>query len=58
MTHPLPSIQGAVEAFLEDFDFGEGGERTRLSYRSGAMAFLRYIEEHETLDSRNSIGSG
>jgi integrase len=55
MTLPLPSIKLAVEAFLEDFDFGEGGERTRLSYRSGAMAFLRYIEENESLEPGSSI---
>jgi hypothetical protein len=55
MAHPLPSIQAAIESFLEDFDFGEGGERTRLSYRSGALAFLRYIEEHEALDPGTSI---
>ena len=55
MIHPLPSIQDAVQAFLEDFDFGEGGDRTRLSYRSGALAFLRYIEDHESLDHGTSI---
>ncbi|OGO16861.1 MAG: hypothetical protein A2Z14_07795, partial [Chloroflexi bacterium RBG_16_48_8] len=44
-----------VDAFLADFDFGDGGERTRLSYRSGALAFLRFIEEHETLNTASPI---
>jgi integrase len=55
MENPLPSIQQAVDAFLADFDFGDGGERTRLSYRSGAFAFLRFIEETEKLDQQSSI---
>jgi integrase len=55
MTNPLPSIQQAVDAFLADFDFGEGGERTRLSYRSGAFAFLRFVEETEQLDPQSPI---
>ena len=50
-----PSIQDAVDAFLTDFDFGDGGERTRLSYRSGAFAFLRFIEETERLDPQSPI---
>jgi integrase len=44
-----------VDAFLNDFDFGEGGERTRLSYRSGAFAFLRFIEETEKLGPQSPI---
>lgn len=44
-TRDLPTIVWAVEAFFNDFDFGEGSERTRLSYRSGARAFLRFIAE-------------
>lgn len=44
-----PTIKQAVDAFFDDFDFGEGSDRTRLSYRSGARAFARFIEEHETL---------
>lgn len=55
MTDLLPSIQQAVDAFLADFDFGDGGERTRLSYRSGAFAFLRFIEESEKLDPQSPI---
>jgi integrase len=51
----LPSIQQAIDAFFSDFDFGEDGERTYLSYRSGARAFLRFVEEHETLDLNASI---
>ena len=27
MTHPLPSIKQAVEAFLEDFDFGQHADQ-------------------------------
>jgi len=46
---PPPSIANAVTAFFEDFDFGDEGERTHLSYRSGARAFLRFVEEHEGL---------
>lgn len=48
MDHP-PTIGDAVQAFFEDFDFGDDGKRTRLSYRSGARAFLRFIDEHPTL---------
>jgi integrase len=55
MTDPLPSIKQAIDAFLADFDFGHGGDRTRLSYRSGAYAFLRFIEESEKLDSQSPI---
>ncbi|MBN1265734.1 MAG: hypothetical protein JXA25_09590, partial [Anaerolineales bacterium] len=46
--HP-PTIGDAVQAFFEDFDFGDDGKRTRLSYRSGARTFLRFIDEHPTL---------
>ena len=46
----LPTIEQAVEAFFYDFDFGDGGERTRLSYRSGARAFLRFIIEESDYD--------
>jgi integrase len=46
--HP-PTIGEAVQIFFEDFDFGDGGKRTQLSYRSGARAFLRFIDEHLTL---------
>ncbi len=51
----LPTIEQAVEAFFNDFDFGEGGERTRLSYRSGARAFLRFVEEYEEITSSTVI---
>lgn len=34
-----------MEAFFDEFDFGEGGEQTRRSYRSGANAFLRFVDE-------------
>lgn len=44
-----PTIQQAVDSFFEDFDFGEGSERTRLAYRTGARAFLRFIEKHDSL---------
>lgn len=46
----LPTIEQAVEAFFNDFDFGDSGERTRLSYRSGARAFLRFIDEDSECD--------
>jgi integrase len=45
-----PTIEQAVEAFFNDFDFGDGGDRTRLSYRSGARAFLRFITEESEFD--------
>ena len=45
----LPSIEEAVGAFFDDFDFGDGGGRTRLSYRSGARAFLRFIAQDRRL---------
>lgn len=51
----LPTIEQSVKAFFNDFDFGEGGERTRLSYRSGARAFLRFIDEHEELNQNIGI---
>lgn len=51
----LPSIEEAVGAFFDEFDFGEGGERTRLSYRTGARAFLRFIDGHENLDLETPI---
>jgi len=51
----LPTIEQAVEAFFNDFDFGDGGERTRLSYRSGARAFLRFIKEDSECDLDMSI---
>lgn len=51
----LPTIEQAVEAFFNDFDFGDGGERTRLSYRSGARAFLRFITEDSECDLDMSI---
>jgi len=43
----LPTIEQSVKAFFNDFDFGEGGDRTRLSYQSGAHVFLRFVEEYE-----------
>jgi len=49
-TRDLPTIEQAVAAFFNDFDFGDGGERTRLSYRSGARAFLRFISEDRECD--------
>jgi integrase len=52
-----PSIEKAVMAFFDDFDFGEGGERTRLSYRSGARAFLEYVSQHGDLDLDSSINA-
>jgi integrase len=45
-----PSVEQAVQAFFQEFDFGEGGERTRLSYRSGAKVFLHYVDEHDKLN--------
>jgi integrase len=51
----LPTIEQAVDAFFDDFDFGDGGERTRLSYRSGARAFLGFIHEHVDVDPRMPI---
>jgi len=51
----LPTIEEAVQAFFVDFDFGERGDRTRLSYRSGARAFLRFVKEHEALDLSSPI---
>ncbi len=45
-----PTIEQAVDAFFNDFDFGEGSGRTRLSYRSGARAFLGFVCEHDDLD--------
>jgi integrase len=51
----LPTVEQAVEAFFNDFDFGDGGERTRLSYRSGARAFLRFITEDSECDLDMSI---
>jgi hypothetical protein len=48
--NPLPSIEQAVDAFFSDFDFGEDGERTCHSYRSGERAFLRFTEEHKTME--------
>lgn len=54
---PLPSIDKAVDAFFNDFDFGEGGERTCLSYRSGARAFLSFVSEHDDLDPGTSINA-
>jgi hypothetical protein len=35
-SNALPTIEQAVDDFFDDFDFGEGGKRMRLSYRSGA----------------------
>jgi integrase len=54
-TRDLPTIEQAVEAFFNDFDFGDGGKRTRLSYRSGARAFLRFITEASEFDLDTSI---
>lgn len=48
-------MQQAVDVFFEDFDFGEGGDRTRLSYRSGARALLRFFKDSEDLDPLMSI---
>ena len=55
MTPESPTIEQAVDAFFNDFDFGEGSERTRLSYRSGARAFLRFIEDHADYDQDTPI---
>jgi len=46
---PLPTIEQAVDAFFDDFDFGDGGYRTRLSYQSGARAFLNFVRDNEIL---------
>jgi len=51
----LPTIEHAVDAFFNDFDFGEGGKRTRLSYQSGARIFLRFVDEYEELTSSAAI---
>ena len=55
MTQESPTIEQAVDAFFNEFDFGEGSERTRLSYRSGARAFLRFIEDHADYDQDTPI---
>lgn len=49
------SIAAAVEAFFDEFDFGEGGEQTRRSYRSGASAFLRFAKEDSALSPDTPI---
>lgn len=46
----LPTIEQAVDTFFNEFDFGEGSERTRLSYRSGARAFIGFLNEQDNLD--------
>lgn len=51
----LPTIEQAVDAFFSDFDFGEGSERTRLSYRSGSRAFLGFVIDHDDLDPKMPI---
>ncbi len=51
----LPTIEQSINAFFSDFDFGEGGDRTHLSYRSGARAFLRFVEEHNQLTQNMAI---
>lgn len=51
----LPTIEKAVDSFFNEFDFGEEGQRTRLSYRSGARAFLRYIDAHDDLNRETQI---
>lgn len=51
-----PSIKGAVASFFKDFDFGEHGTSTRRSYRSGANAFLRFIEDQEKLAQEDPLG--
>jgi len=53
----LPAIEETVQAFFVDFDFGERGDRTRLTYRSGARAFLRFVKEHEALDPSSPIAA-
>lgn len=50
-----PTIEDGVASFFDDFDFGEGSDRTRLSYRSGARAFLRFVEQHEALTPRTPL---
>jgi len=55
-TH-FPTIEQAVEKFFNEFGFGDEGKRTRLSYRSGANAFLSFIDESEELDRESSISS-
>lgn len=46
----LPTIENAVESFFNEFDFGEEGRRTRLSYETGARNFLRFIKEKDDLE--------
>jgi len=53
----LPTVDQAVEALSLEFDFGEHGQRTRLSYRSGARAFLRFIEQQDSLSPDTPIDS-
>jgi integrase len=52
---PSPTIEDGVAAFFDEFDFGEGSDRTRLSYRSGARVFLRFVDQHETLTPRTPL---
>lgn len=49
MIQPSPTIQQGISSFFDEFDFGDGNDRTRLSYRSGARAFIRFPEESNTL---------
>lgn len=46
-----PTIREAVEAFFHEFDFGQEEQgRTERAYRSGANAFLRFVDKDEVLD--------
>lgn len=52
-----PTIQDGVATFFDEFDFGEGSDRTRLSYRSGARAFLRFVDQHQPLTPRTPLAA-
>lgn len=52
-----PTIRSALAAFFDEFDFGEGSDRTRLSYHSGSRAFVRFLEEHENLTPETPLAA-
>ncbi len=49
------SSQDAISSLFDEFDFGDRGKRTKLCYRSGARAFLRFVEEHEALSAQTPL---